>query len=302
MLSAVRAGRVGAIILMGDDTTGGVSGTRAAVDRLQAAARAGHNPGLLVMTDQEGGEVARLPGPPDGSAAQMGGTSSASVYEQGVLTARMLRAAGVNVDLAPVADVTRIDGFMTREQRTFGSNPIAVAAHACAFARGLASQGVGYTLKDFPGLGDALHTTDAQPVRIDEPAPEIRADDAAYRDCGHGPLASVMVSSASYTHLTGDTPAFESPLIYRRVMRSDGISALTISDSLESGATDVLRAPARTAINAGLDMVMYPGLQSASARAYAALLAAARAGTLSTGRVYAAAARVLRLKRNLHLG
>ena len=43
----------------------GAAGVRHAVVQLQAAARAGHNPPLLVMTDQEGGDVRRLPGPPD---------------------------------------------------------------------------------------------------------------------------------------------------------------------------------------------------------------------------------------------
>ncbi len=73
LLGAIRAGHVGAVILMGANTKRGVSATRAAVNTLQQAARAGGNPGLLVMTDQEGGEVKRLPArpttPPRGWAA-----------------------------------------------------------------------------------------------------------------------------------------------------------------------------------------------------------------------------------------
>ena len=53
---------------------------------------------------------------------------------QGAATAELLRSAGVNVDLAPVADVTRTDGFMTQEQRTFGSSPSSVALAVCSFA------------------------------------------------------------------------------------------------------------------------------------------------------------------------
>ena len=299
ILAAVRAGRTGAIILMGDNTAGGVAGTRAAVNALQAAARAGNNPPLLIMTDQEGGEVKRLPGPPDYAAAQMSNPRLA--YSQGVATGRLLRRAGVNLDLAPVADVSRIDGFMTREQRTFGSRAAGVARAACSFARGLERVGIGYNLQLYPGLGDALHSTDFEPVHITEPAAEVRADDAAYRACGDQPRASVMVDSASYAHITGYAPAVLAPIIYHRWLPSDGFHGLTMSDSFESGAIKHVFEPALRAIDAGDDMVMYPGAESASAAAYRTLLADARLRTLPANRLAAAAGAVLAYKRALGL-
>jgi beta-N-acetylhexosaminidase len=299
MLAAVRAGQTGAIILMGDNTAGGIAQTRESVNQLQSASKAGGNPGLLIMTDQEGGEVKRLPGAPDAAAAQMSDPQTA--YRQGVLTGKLLRRAGVNLDLAPVADVSRIDGFMTQEQRTFGSNPQTVAKAACSFALGLQDSGVGYTMKHFPGLGDAVNTTDGEPVSITESAADIYADDLAYRECANGPYAAVMVSSASYKNLTGATPAVLSPSVYHDLMPADNIHTLTMSDSFESGAIENLSAPAMTAINAGLDMVMYPGYESASAQSYPTLLADAQRGALSQSRVQAAAAEVLAFKRNLGL-
>jgi beta-N-acetylhexosaminidase len=206
------------------------------------------------------------------------------------------------VDLAPVADVSRADGFMTQEQRTFGSDTNVVARAACAFARSLARSGVAYTLKHFPGLGDAADNTDGVPVAVGEPASEIAADDAPYRKCGHGPLALVMVSSASYDRLTGSTPAVLSPYIYQTVMARDGIDALTISDSFESGAISGRRSPALSAINAGLDMVMYPDDEAASRGAYNLLIQDAKDGTLNRVRVRTAAAKVLALKAHLRLG
>ena len=300
ILNAARAGQVGGIILTSQNTAGGIASVHAATNELQAAASAGGNPGLLVMTDQEGGEVKRLAGPPHGPASEMG--TAAVAGAQGAATAELLRSAGVNVDLAPVADVTRTDGFMTQEQRTFGSSPGSVARAVCSFAHALAHRGVAYTLKHFPGLGDAVTNTDDSAVSVTEPAAEIAADGAAYRRCGHGRLAVVMVSSASYTSLTGATPAVLSPKIYRTVIPQDGVDALTISDSFESGAIATVQSPALTAIKAGLDMVMYPDYESASASAYARLLADAQSGALNRRRVREAAARVLDLKRNLGLG
>jgi beta-N-acetylhexosaminidase len=300
ILDAVRAGHLGGIILMGPNAAGGTAATRAATNELQAAARAGRNPGLLIMTDQEGGEVKRLVGPPEYSAAGMADVDVAR--QQGTATGKLLREAGINVDLAPVADVSRADGFMTQEQRTFGSDTNTVARAACAFAHSVAQSGVAYTLKHFPGLGDAADNTDGVRVAIAEPASEIAADDAPYRKCGRGPLALVMLSSASYDRLTGSTPAVLSPYIYNTVMARDGIDAVTISDSFESGAISGRRSPALAAINAGLDIVMYPGDEAASRDAYDSLFQAAKHGTLNRARVRTAARKVLALKAHLRLG
>lgn len=299
VLSAVRKGEVGSVILMGTNTLGGVNETRSLTSELQAAARAGGNPGLLIMTDQEGGEVKRLPGPPGLAADEMGDPRVAA-YE-GRATAQLLRSAGVNVDLAPVADVARIHGFMAAEHRTFGSTPAVVRGAACAFARALAAEGVAYTLKHFPGLGDAATSTDDGPVSVTEPASLIRADDAAYAGCGHGPLALVMVSSASYRYVTGRLPAVLSPTTYRSLLPSEKVDAVTISDDFEAPAIATLMSPAMRAINAGLDLVMYAQSSAYALASYNQLLTDLRGGSLSSARVMSAAEQVLALKSNLHL-
>jgi len=299
ILAAVRAGDVGGIILFGDNTAGGVAATHALVKRLQLTAVNGGNPRLLILTDQEGGEVKRLPGPPGLAASRMGNPKVAGT--QGRLTARLLRRAGVNVDLAPVADVTVVDGFMTREHRTFGSGPADVATAACAFANSLAAAGVGYTLKHFPGLGDAVASTDDGAVSVGASASLLYRDEAAYRRCGAGRRALVMISSASYRHLTGSTPAVMSPATYRDALKSDGVDAVTISDDFQAQALADQTSPARTAINAGLDMVMYGKTESAAVVAYQILDQDLRTGTLSASRVKAAAAKVRALKQSLGL-
>jgi len=300
MLNAVKAGQVGAIILMGDNTAGGAASVSAATHELQLAAKEGGNPGLLIMTDQEGGEVKRLAwGPPDGSAAEMGAAGDAQ--KQGVLTGELLKSVGINVDLAPVADVVRVDGFIYQEQRSFGRNPGIVAEEACAFARGLNQGGVAYTLKHFPGLGSAIQSTDGAPVHVEEPLADLAADDEAYGICGSGSRTLVMVSSASYQGLTGYTPAVLDPVIYQHVIPDDGIHAVTISDSFESGAIQGIGSPAMTALNAGLDMVMYPDYESASANAYTTLLQDADQGSLVHTRLQQAYDEVRVLKQALGL-
>ncbi len=298
LLARIRAGQVGGVILFADNIAGGAGEVRALTDTLQAAAGQGHNPPLLIMTDQEGGEVKRLPGPPSLAASQM--TAGAIAFGQGQATGKVLRSAGVNLDLAPVADVERAAGSFLGS-RSFGGSPSLVGRNACAFADGLASAHVAFTLKHFPGLGRAGGNTDVAPVAIAASSSGIRADYAAYRTCGTNPLGLVMVSSATYPTLTGPLPAVMSAATYERELplAVPGGRPVTISDDLQTPAITSQASPARQAINAGLDLLMYAQTEEGSTAAYARLLGEARAGLLSAARVRAAYAAVTALKRRL---
>ena len=296
-LARVRAGHLGAVILFADNTAGGLAATRQAIARLQAAARAGGNPPLLIMTDQEGGEVRRLPGPPQLAPADMGSTAVAKA--QGAAAGNLLRSAGIDVDLAPVADVERVPNFLG--PRSFGPDPGVVARRACAFARGLQAAGVAYTLKHFPGLGRATRDTDLQKVTIDAPAAQLRDDYVAYRACGSSPDALIMVSSAAYPSLSGPAPAVTSRRVYAHelplALHQPG--HLTISDALDTPALGGQPKPALHAIDAGLDLGLFPGNERESAQAYKRLLAAARRGALPESRLRSAVFAVEALKRRL---
>jgi beta-N-acetylhexosaminidase len=297
-LARIRAGQIGGVILFSDNTAAGVTATGALVSGLQQAARHGGNPPLLIMTDQEGGPVKRLPGPPDLAPAAM--SSTAVAFGQGAAAGRLLRSVGVNVDLAPVADVERAPGSFLGA-RSFGSDPSVVEQHACAFAQGLQSQGVAFALKHFPGLGMATGSTDAGPVSIDAPASEIRDDYLPYVGCAGSPLALVMISDASYPNLTGSLPAVMSPLTYQRELRivSPQTPLVTISDDLQAPALNGEAAPARAAINAGLDLLLYAQTENGSSSAYQRLLADVDDGSISQARIRDAANAIAGLKRAL---
>jgi beta-N-acetylhexosaminidase len=303
LLQRIRDGHVGGVVLFAGNTAGGQTQIKRLIASLQSAAASGHQPGLLVMADQEGGAIRRLPGPPKYPASQM--TSASRARAQGLATGRYLLSMGVNVDLAPVADVRRrTNGFLALDHRTFGSTAPEVALRACAFAQGLRSAGVGATFKHFPGLGTALTSTDAGPVTVRASAAAIRADEEAYRECVDGTKAPslVMVSSASYPQLTGgDLPAVLSPEIYRTELPVDHVTAPTISDDLGAGALDKLPAAATDAVNAGLDLLLYASDGSRAGHAFATLVREARSGAISPARVQAAATSVLALKHGLGL-
>lgn len=276
LLRRAQVGQIAGVILMGRSTRSAAQIT-ALTAALQAAARKGGQPPLLVMTDQEGGTVRRLRfARPDRSARAMAGLGVGGVRAQGRSTGDDLRAVGINVDLAPVADVpTSARSFLGT--RSFGSTPTAVARNACAFADGLAERGVVATLKHFPGLGAAGPTnTDDASVSIGLTRAALEPSWAPYRQCGTprpaasavqtptspasatptpGPL--VMLSSAAYPKLTGDrTPAVLSASTYRAA-RSIGLGGPFITDALEAAALRGRSEVASRAVEAGAHLVLY---------------------------------------------
>ncbi|UTI63539.1 hypothetical protein NBH00_19620 [Paraconexibacter antarcticus] len=298
-LARIRRGELGSVILFAPNVAGGPAATRRAVARLQAAAKAGGNAPLLVMTDQEGGAVKRLAGPPSRAPAAM--RSVAVARAEGAATGRLLHGLGITLDLAPVADVKRVHGSFLGT-RAFGSDPAVVAQRACAFAAGLRGAGVAAALKHFPGLGRAGANTDLERVRIDAPAAALRSDYAPYARCAKEDRTLVMLSNATYPRLlAGDAPAVLDPATYAKELPAAGVPTTTptISDDLDANAIAGRDRPALRALRAGLDLLLFARSSASSATAHTTLVADVRTGTLPEARVRDAAAAVLALKASL---
>jgi hypothetical protein len=90
-------------------------------------------------------------------------------------------------------------------------------------------------------------------------------------------------------------------MIYHHELRIAvrGPAGATISDDLQALALTGQDSPARHAINAGLDLVMYAQTEQASANAYLALLADVQSGNISVLRIREAAQTIQTLKRSL---
>lgn len=290
VLAAIRRGRVGGVILFADNVPSAAA-TRRAVRRLVRAADAGGRPRPLVLIDQEGGDVKRLDHlPPDLTAAEIGATSSpyGRARREGQRTGTALRRLGIDVDLAPVADVPGPGSFLG--SRAFSTSADVVARGACGFAEGLQDEGVSATLKHFPGLGRATGNTDLEPVDVDAPARVLRADLAAYRRCG-ADVDFVMLSSAAYPSLGIRRPAVLASRTYR-LLAEQGFTGLTISDAFDTPAIVGQDRPAFQAVRAGLDVLLFTAGEEPARVAYSRLLADVRSGRLRRARVDDAARRI----------
>ena len=298
LLARVRRGEIGGVILFGSNITGPAQ-LRRLTARLQAEARAGGRPPLLIATDQEGGGVRRLPwAGPALSATALGRTSSAAVRREGRDAGKALRAAGVNVDLAPVADVPAAGSFMAADQRTFSSAGKVVGSLAAAFAAGLHDEHVAATAKHFPGIGRARRNTDLAAVTISAGAPALARDLSPFRTLIGQGVPLVMVSNATYAAY-GDKPAAWSPRLQTLLRGELGFQGVTITDALDgAAATRHLSLPAATALaaQAGIDLLLLIGSEASSAAAYERLVMLAQEGSIAPPSLRRSYDRILALK------
>ncbi len=304
LLARIRAGQIGGVILFSGNVVSPAQVSRLTA-ALQAAAHAGGQPPLIITTDQEGGLVRRIPwAPPKRSAAQLGALPASVSGTAGANAGAALHAIGINLDLAPVADVPAGPAdFIAQQGRAFSTSRFTVATDAAAFAKGLEQGGTLPTLKHFPGLGLATVSTDEAVVRIGASrAKLVRAllpYQVAFRQT-LGPV--VMLSTAIYPALDSQAAAWSRPIIHGLLRGTLGFTGVTITDSLDTaaaarGLTDPVLA-LRSA-EAGADLLLVTGSQATSKGVYDRLLAAARAGTLPRSRLTASYNRILTLKGRL---
>jgi beta-N-acetylhexosaminidase len=214
----------------------------------------------LVFADQEGGEVRAFPElPPRFPASSY--RSVGQAFAAGQDAGRALRAAGVDVDLAPVLDAP--DGPLGT--RHFRSQRLGVA-----FGLGLERGGTAPCAKHFPGLGSAAESTDEARVLGRLRSREIHGFRVTAFPC-------VMVGHAIYPRL-GSRRASLEPATYRR-LRRHGFRGVAITDSLGILGSPYAPYWARLALRAGADMVLFTSARDAR-RAIRALVPLARRGEL----------------------
>lgn len=240
-VSAISTYHVGSVILDGTTTQGSAATAEITAELQQLAPR---GVGLFVATDQEGGLVQRLQG--EGfstvpSAVEQGRLAPATLQAQAAVWGRELKAAGVNVDLAPVLDTVPA-GFGANPpigdlDRQYGNDPATVTSHGTAVVRGLAASGVEATVKHFPGLGRVHGNTDTTSGVLD--AVTTRHDPylAPFAAAVKQGVTFVMMSTAIYGRIDPSTPAAFSKTIVTGMLRGDlGFRGIVISDDIGHAA------------------------------------------------------------------
>ncbi|MDX6653211.1 MAG: beta-N-acetylhexosaminidase [Solirubrobacterales bacterium] len=289
----LRDGRASGAILFADNL--GPAGARGTTRVLQRAARGG----AIVATDDEGGEVTTVPTTPAlPAASQIAGDVAGLTRNAGA----DLRRAGVNVNLAPVADIALPGSVMSG--RAFSGSAEAVAAAVVAATRGYGAGRVGATLKHFPGFGRATANTDDAAVTIDASAAELETDLVPFHAAIEAGAPLIMASHALYPALDRRRIASQSaPILQGLLRRRLGFDGAVITDSIEAEAVtsrSSVEVAAQRSVEAGADLILMTG-RGSWIRIYPAMLARARRDGVFRAKVEAAAARVIRFKRRLGL-
>ncbi|MCT9819262.1 glycoside hydrolase family 3 protein [Microbacterium sp. W1N] len=264
---------------------------------------------MWVATDQEGGEVQVLQGP--GFSQIPYGIRQADLPDDQLRAAAgtwgsELAAAGVDMNLAPVADiVTSADVRFDNPPigafgRQYGYDAATVGAKAGAFAAGMRDAGVMPTFKHFPGLGHVTANTDTTANVVDTTVVRGGPDITVYTGLTSAGPSVVMVSSATYQNLDPAAPAMFSPVVVGDILRGDvGFDGVVMTDDI-SGAVAVRAVPpadrAVRAIDAGVDLLLLSADASPLPAMYDAVLARAQQDAGFAQKVEAAAARILAAK------
>jgi len=258
------------------------------------------NPSLVIAIDEEGGDVTRLEAATGSSYP--GNLALGAVGDPG-LTREVARAiglelahAGVDLDLAPVADVNSNPANPVIGVRSFGSDAAAVGRQTAAWVAGLQDAGVGACVKHFPGHGDtSVDSHLALPIAGDDPhggallpfeagiAAGARAVMSAHIVVRELDRAPATISRSVMTALLRDELGFDGLAV------SDGIEMRAISDGV--GIVD----GAVLALDAGCDLLCIGGGlvdEEIVVRLRDAIATAVRSGRLSEERLAQAANRV----------
>ncbi len=270
---------------------------------LQAVAVENGLPPLLVAADQEGGRVRRIRGEgvtAVGSARSLAGDAVA-VFENASLTGQEMRAIGINVVFAPVADVVRSDVGVIGD-RSYGSDPTLVGEMVAAAVGGLQQGGVAAVAKHWPGHG-------ATEVDSHLALPVVGSTENEWRTTDLPPFVSaveagvkaLMVGHLAVPSLGGVEPATISPQLTEDLIRNElGFDGVLFTDAMDMRALDGIDEAelAVLVLEAGIDIQLVPPDLAA---AVAGISEAVATGRITEQRLDASVARIVGMKQDLGL-
>jgi len=332
------AGPPGGLLILGHNVTDAAQ-MQVFTSALQRTAAATGSPvGLFIAVDQEGGTVQRIKqGVPELPSARKMGTEStpSKAYFFAIETARGLRAQGINMNLAPVADVVA-DESSFLYSRTYSGDPVLVSEFVTAVIEAHHEQGIIAVVKHFPGHGSAsgnTHTEGAVSGASKQDFETVHL--VPFRAAMSAGVEAVMAAHIVAAPYDPANPASLSGVVINDLLRSElGFEGLVIADDVSmaaaldratpdpatlatmSNASDQVADQASqaeepteerilvakevgalvAALNAGCDLLILTELETRAQAVLDGLVAAVQQGEISQARLDEAVLRILELK------
>lgn len=332
------AGPPGGLLILGHNVTDAAQ-IQAFTSALQRKAAATDSPvGLFIAVDEEGGKVQRIKqGVPELPSARKMGTESTpdKAYFLAIETARGLHAQGINMNLAPVADVVT-DESSFLYSRTYGGDPALVSEFVTAVIEAHQEQGVIAVVKHFPGHGSASGNTHIEGAVSGASEQDFETVHLVpFRAAISVGVEAVMVAHIVAAPYDPANPASLSRVVMNDLLGSElGFEGLVIADdvsmaaALERAAPDpaalasMLKTSDQTggqasqaeepteeqilvakevgalvaAVNAGCDLLILTELEARAQAVLDGLVAAVEQGAISQSRLDEAVLKILELK------
>lgn len=245
---------------------------------LQMEAEKAGNPTLLVAADQEGGQLNGLgedTTPFPGNMALGAAQDEDLAYEVGKAIGNELAAMGVNVNYAPVADLSTVPNNPSVGIRSFGDNPEKAGKLTTAFVQGSQAVGVASTVKHFPGSGEAVVDPHFEIPVVEHSKKRLEQIELTpFAETIQSGVKLIMSGHIAVPAFTGDDtlPTTLSQKMLVEILRSQmGFDGVVISDAMEMGAitqgrfqlVDIIAATV-----AGVDLLLLNADENAQERVY----------------------------------
>ncbi|KAF7865750.1 hypothetical protein EAF04_005915 [Stromatinia cepivora] len=288
--------RVGTIILFQRNVSDAAQLFQLTASLQEIAKDSGHAQSLFIAIDQENGLVARV-NPPiatelPGSMALGATNDPSNAFTVAECTAKILKAYGISMNYAPVADINSEPKNPVIGVRSFSDDPETVGRFVSAQVGGLQQNGILSCVKHFPGHGHtAVDSHHCLPV-ITKSKEELEACELVpfWRAVKAG-VDAIMTAHISLPQLnsnsnvaTNQLPASLSPDAIRILRQEMNYDGLIVSDCLEMDgvrATYGTEKGAVMALKAGTDCVMVCHTMKAQVGAIEAVIAAVKSGEIS---------------------
>ena len=239
----ITGGKAGGFILFARQGTDPAV-LKALTSRMQRNARERERftPGLVISVDHEGGRVQRFQEPwtvwPGAMAI---GATRSEAYTEGAARAmaRELLSVGINMNLAPVADVNNNPANPVIGIRSFGEDAHLVGSLVTAFIRGTQGEGVSAVAKHFPGHGDtdvdshyALPVVNHDRTRLEE------VELVPFRRAIEAGVDAIMTAHVIFPAVATDNrPATLSSKVLTGLLRDQlGFDGVIVTDAMEMKA------------------------------------------------------------------
>lgn len=303
MTEAINDYHIGGVLLFGVDFDGKTKDeVKADIKAMQATAKIP----LIIGTDEEGGTVVRASDNPNlresaylspSETFANGGWSA--VEDDAYDKAEFLLSLGVNVNMAPVCDITSdSDSFMY--YRSFSSDAASTSRFVETVVKASKEKKLGTVLKHFPGYGDNgdTHYSDATDSRTFS---ELQNNDFLPFQAGIAAGAdSILVSHITVNSIDSGNPASLSEPVHeviRDTLKFDGVVMTDDLDMFAVDALDIYEPLSVVAFKAGNDFLCCGDIETE----YNALLTAVQNGKITTDRLDESVKRILIWKRNLDI-